>query len=342
MRLYYRHILYYYTHILYYYTHIIIPMFKTITELNKRTRRVGANREAVLFAEPHDERQYCNLVWDILGYGTVEKTRNGTTLAVFGAGMHFSLEDGVLPLLTTKRVAWVTCLKELLWFVRGSTDNAVLKSQGVHIWDGNASREFLDGCGLTQLQENDLGPVYGHQWRHFNAPYATCDTDYSGQGVDQLEQIIAMLKDPAQRTSRRMVMSAWNPQQLEEMALPPCHVLVQFNVSAGDRLSCAMYQRSGDIGLGVPFNIASYALLTHLLAHHCGLRAHEFVYHLGNAHIYEDHLSALKLQIEREPHPFPTVKIVGAPKERIEDYIPADFVVRNYVCHGTIKMQMTA
>lgn len=317
-------------------------MFKTITELNKRTRRVGANREAVLFAEPHDERQYCNLVWDILGYGTVEKTRNGTTLAVFGAGMHFSLEDGVLPLLTTKRVAWVTCLKELLWFVRGSTDNAVLKSQGVHIWDGNASRDFLDCRGLTQLQENDLGPVYGHQWRHFNAPYATCDTDYSGQGVDQLEQIIAMLKDPAQRTSRRMVMSAWNPQQLEEMALPPCHVLVQFNVSAGDRLSCAMYQRSGDIGLGVPFNIASYALLTHLLAHHCGLRAHEFVYHLGNAHIYEDHLSALKLQIEREPHPFPTVKIVGAPKERIEDYIPADFVVRNYVCHGTIKMQMTA
>lgn len=317
-------------------------MFKTITELNKRTRRVGANRDAVLSAEPHDERQYCNLVWDILGYGTVEKTRNGTTLAVFGAGMHFSLENGVLPLLTTKRVAWVTCLKELLWFVSGSTDNAVLKSQGVHIWDGNASREFLDGRGLTHLQENDLGPVYGHQWRHFNAPYANCDTDYSGQGVDQLEQIIAMLKDPAQRTSRRMVMSAWNPQQLEEMALPPCHVLVQFNVSAGDRLSCALYQRSGDVGLGVPFNIASYALLTHLLAHHCGLRAHEFVYHLGNAHIYEDHLSALKLQIERDPYPFPTVKIVDAPKERIDDYIPADFVVHDYVCHGTIKMQMTA
>ena len=317
-------------------------MFKTITELNKRTRRVGANREAVLPAEPHDERQYCNIVWDILGYGTVEKTRNGTTLAVFGAGMHFSLEDGVLPLLTTKRVAWVTCLKELLWFVRGSTDNAVLKSQGVHIWDGNASREFLDGRGLTQMRENDLGPVYGHQWRHFNAPYANCDTDYSGQGVDQLGQIIAMLKDPAQRTSRRMVLSAWNPQQLDEMALPPCHVLMQFNVSAGNLLSCALYQRSGDVGLGVPFNIASYALLTHLLAHHCGLRAHEFVYHLGNAHIYEEHVSALKLQIEREPNPFPTVKIVGAPKDRIEDYIPADFVVNNYVCHGTIKMNMLA
>jgi thymidylate synthase len=317
-------------------------MLQSITYLNKRTRRIGKNRDAVLAAEPHDERQYCNLVWDVLGYGTMEETRNGKTRSVFGAGMHFSLDGGVLPLLTTKRVAWVTCLKELLWFIRGSTDNAVLKTQGVHIWDDNASREFLDGRGLSNLREGDLGPVYGHQWRHFNAPYTSCDTDYSGQGVDQLGAIIEMLKDPAQRTSRRMIMSAWNPQQLDEMALPPCHVLVQFNVSSGDRLSCAMYQRSGDIGLGVPFNIASYALLTHLLAHHCGLKAHEFVYHLGNAHIYEEHLSALEEQIEREPYPFPTVKIVGAPKESIDEYIPADFVVRNYVCHGPIKMKMKA
>jgi thymidylate synthase len=317
-------------------------MLQSITYLNKRTRRIGTNRDAVLAAEPHDERQYCNLVWDVLGYGTTEETRNGKTRAVFGAGMHFSLDGGVLPLLTTKRVAWVTCLKELLWFIRGSTDNAVLKTQGVHIWDDNASREFLDGRGLPHLREGDLGPVYGHQWRHFNAPYTSCDADYSGQGVDQLGAIIEMLKDPAQRTSRRMIMSAWNPQQLDEMALPPCHVLVQFNVSAGNRLSCAMYQRSGDIGLGVPFNIASYALLTHLLAHHCGLKAHEFVYHLGNAHIYEEHMSALGEQIGREPYPFPTVKIVGAPKESIDEYIPADFVVRNYVCHGPIKMKMKA
>jgi thymidylate synthase len=316
-------------------------MFQTITELNKRSRRIGANRDAVLCcAEPHDERQYCNLVWDVLGYGSTEQTRNGVTRSVFGAGMHFSLEGNVLPLLTTKRVAWVTCLKELLWFIRGSTDNAILKTQGVRIWDGNASREFLDSRGLSNLRENDLGPVYGHQWRHFNAPYSSCDADYAGQGVDQLGEIIAMLKDPAQRTSRRMVLSAWNPQQLNEMALPPCHVLMQFNVSCGDRLSCAMYQRSGDIGLGVPFNIASYALLTHLLAHHCGLRAHDFVYHLGNAHIYEEHVPALTAQIEREPHPFPKINIVGEPKERIEDYCPADFVVQDYVCHGPIKMDM--
>ena len=317
-------------------------MFKTITELNKRSRRVGLNREAIIPAEPHDERQYCNLVCDVLRYGTIERSRNGITRSVFGAGMHFSLDNGVLPLLTTKRVAWVTCLKELLWFIHGRTDNAVLKSQGVHIWDENASREFLDNRGLTHLRENDLGPVYGHQWRHFNAPYVNCDTDYSDQGVDQLEKIITMLKDPAQRTSRRMILSAWNPQQLDEMALPPCHVLMQFNVSSGNLLSCALYQRSGDIGLGVPFNIASYALLTHLLAHHCGLRAHEFIYHLGNAHIYEDHASALEAQIEREPYTFPTLKIVGLPKDSIEDYIPADFVVQNYVSHGAIKMKMSA
>jgi thymidylate synthase len=263
-------------------------------------------------------------------------------MSVFGAGMHFSLRGGIIPLLTTKRVAWVTCLKELLWFIRGCTDNAILKEQGVHIWDANARREFLDGRGLTHLRENDLGPVYGHQWRHFNAPYTGCDTDYSGKGVDQLASIIATLKDPAQRTSRRMVMSAWNPQQLDEMALPPCHVLVQFNVSEGDLLSCALYQRSGDVGLGVPFNIASYALLTHLLAHHCGLRAHEFIYTVGNAHIYEEHICALQLQIEREPYPFPVLEIIGGPKERIEDYIPADFVVRNYTYHPPIKMEMKA
>lgn len=317
-------------------------MFKTLTEYSKRTRRIGKNRDAVLPTDSHDERQYSNLIWDILGYGTVEKTRNGTTMSVFGAGMHFSLRDGILPLLTTKRVAWVTCLKELLWFIRGCTDNAILKEQGVHIWDANASREFLDGRGLTQLRENDLGPVYGHQWRHFNAPYIGCDADYSGKGVDQLAGIIATLKDPAQRTSRRMVMSAWNPQQLDEMALPPCHVLVQFNVSEGDLLSCALYQRSGDVGLGVPFNIASYALLTHLLAHHCGLRAHEFIYNVGNAHIYEEHVSALQGQVEREPYPFPVLEIIGGPKERIEDYIPADFVVRNYTYHAAIKMEMKA
>jgi thymidylate synthase len=264
--------------------------------------------------------------------------RNGGTKAVYGAAMHFSLENGRLPLLTTKRVAWKTCLKELLWFIKGSTNNVELRNNGVHIWDGNGSREFLDSRGLNHLAENDLGPVYGHQWRHFNAAYTDCQTDYSGKGVDQLQYVINCLKDPEQRSSRRIVMSAWNPCQLAEMALPPCHVLCQFNV-LGDRLSCSLYQRSGDIGLGVPFNIASYSFLTHLLAKHCGLVAHEFVYFLGNAHIYDDHFDALEEQIKRSPKSFPSISIARQ-CESIEEYKMEDFIVEGYEPHGKIVMEM--
>jgi thymidylate synthase len=316
-------------------------MLQTVSDLNKRLKRPSRSESSHL-AESHDERQYCNLVWDILEKGTLEQSRNGPTWSVFGAAMHFSLENNTLPLLTTKRVAWMTCLKELLWFIKGSTDNRILKEQGVHIWDANSNRAFLDSAGLSHLKEDDLGPIYGHQWRHFNAPYHDYETDYSGKGVDQLANVIALLKDPDQRTSRRIVMSAWNPQQLSEMALPPCHVLVQFNVTNGKNLSCSLYQRSGDVGLGVPFNIASYSLLTHLLAHHCGLVAHDLVYVLGNAHIYEEHVAALEMQVTREPFQFPCISISGSPKSDINDYIPSDFVLKGYSCHDTVKMLMKA
>ena len=234
----------------------------------------------------HDENQYLNLIDDILIYGTDETGRNGVARTVFGSAMHFSLKNEILPLLTTKKVAYKTCLKELLWFIKGSTDNKELKSQNVKIWNDNASREFLDSRGLYENEEDDLGPVYGHQWRHFNAEYSNCKADYSDKGVDQLKYIIDNLKVPVNRNSRRLVMSAWNPVQLDEMALPPCHILVQFNVVDNDKLSCSLYQRSGDVGLGVPFNIASYSILTHLIAKHCDLKATDFNYFLGNAHIY--------------------------------------------------------
>lgn len=276
-----------------------------------------------------EEQQYLNLIRLILEHGDSTKGRNGTTKNVFGIMMRFSLSNNTLPLLTTKKVAWKTCLKELLWFIRGSTENKELTDQGVHIWDAN--------CNDT----SDLGPIYGHQWRHFNAPYTGSGTDYTGCGVDQLQNIITMLKDPEQRTSRRMVMSAWNPCQLSEMALPPCHVLCQFHVSQGNRLSCALYQRSGDVGLGVPFNIASYSFLTHLLAHHCGLVAHEFVHVIGDAHIYDDHEEPLKVQIERDAKPFPTVSIRKT-CETIEEYTIDDFIVSDYVSHGQIKMDVRA
>jgi thymidylate synthase len=302
-----------------------------------------------------EEQQYLDLIKDILLRGTWEEGRNGKTKSIFGSMMRFSLADGKIPILTTKKTAWKTCLKELLWFIRGETDNTLLKEQGVHIWDGNSTREFLDSRGLTRYEVDELGPIYGRQWRHFNAPYITNKERKMAEclpeseqayynvkgGVDQLQQIIDALKDPAQRTSRRLVMTAWNPCQLDDMALPPCHILCQFNVHNGDQLSCAMYQRSNDEACGTPFNIASYSFLTHLIAKHCGLQAYEFVYFKGNCHIYEEHIEGAKLQITREPYPFPTVSIKQV-RDNINDYQVDDFILENYQHHDPIKFQMVA
>jgi thymidylate synthase len=285
----------------------------------------------------HDEHQYIALIEDIINYGTMVEGRNGNALTTYGAAMHFDLENNRIPVLTTKKVAIKTCIKELIWFIRGKTDNKILKSQNVHIWDDNGSRDFLNSRGLTNLEEDDLGPVYGHQWRHFNAKYSSCNEDYSGKGVDQLAYIINCLKDPKERYSRRLVMSAWNPTQLDEMALPPCHVLAQFNV-INDELSCSLYQRSGDVGLGVPFNIASYSVLTHILAKHCNLKAKEFVYYLGNCHIYDDHINELKEQVLRKPFEFPIINIIK--KDEIDNYELEDIEINNYNFHPPIKMKM--
>ena len=318
-------------------------MLKSVTEYNKYRRTIPTPNPnpANQFPMRHEENQYLNLIEDILSEGTKEEGRNGATLVVIGAAMHFSLNDRRVPFLTTKRLAWKTCLKELLWFIRGDTDNALLQAQNVHIWDGNASREFLDSRGLVHRPEGDLGPIYGFQWRNFGGDYegSNDDKDRLRKGVDQLQSVIDALKDPERRTSRRLLISAWNPCQLHEMALPPCHVLMQFHVTDGTRLSCSLYQRSGDVGLGVPFNIASYSMLTHLIAHHCGLDAHEFVYHLGNAHIYDDHVDALKEQLQREPHDFPQIAI-RALHDDIDDYQVGDFEVQGYQCHDAIPMTM--
>jgi len=303
----------------------------------------------------HEEYQYLNLLENILENGIWEEGRNGKTKSIFGNSMRFSLKDGKIPILTTKKTAWKTCLKELLWFIRGETDNRLLKEQGVHIWDANASREFLDSRGLTLTREDLIGAGYGYQWRFFNANYncftgkRLLDDDPNDvhrerkefKGVDQLQQIIEVLKDPNQRSSRRLIMSAWNPAQLDQMALPPCHILCQFSVKNGDELSCAMYQRSNDEACGTSFNIASYSFLTHLLAKHCGLKANEFVYFKGDCHIYEDHIEGIKTQLTREPYPFPTVSIKQI-RENINDYQVEDFKIHNYQHHPQIKFQMVA
>ena len=291
-----------------------------------------------------EEEQYLNLIREILDRGTWEEGRNGKTKSIFGASMRFSLANGQIPILTTKKTAWKTCLKELLWFVRGSTDNKLLQEQGVHIWDGNTTREFLDSRALNHYREGLIGPGYGFQWRHFGGDYDSSNAgvqDGGVKGVDQLQQIIDALKDPAQRTSRRLIMSAWNPCQLDEMALPPCHILCQFNVHDGNKLSCMMLQRSCDFFLGIPFNIASYSLLTHLIAKHCGLEAYEFVHFMGNCHLYENAIDAAELQIQRKPYPFPTVSIKQV-RENINDYQLDDFEIHNYQSHEAIKVAMVA
>lgn len=311
-----------------------------------------------------EEEQYLGLVQYIMENGTDETTRNGETRSIFGATLRFSLQGGQLPLLTTKRVAWKTALTELLWMIRGQTHNQLLQNKDVHIWDGNSTREYLDTAGLEHYEEGELGPIYGWQMRKFNAKY-TCekmkkqqakgkqdevkdeakgkpeDEEVEGKGVDQLQYVIDLLKNPETRSSRRIVMSYWNPCQLDEMALPPCHCFVQFHVSEGTRLSCAVTMRSNDMFLGQPFNIASYCFLTHLLAKHCGLETHEFFLFVGNCHIYKDHFGAVRQQLSRDSLPFPLLHI-GCKKDRIEDYEVEDFTVLDYQHHAPLFAPMAA
>jgi thymidylate synthase len=291
-----------------------------------------------------NESQYLELLKLILDKGTVEEGRNGKTKSIFGHSMRFSLENNTIPILTTKKMAWKTCLKELLWFIHGDTDAKILEKDGVNIWNGNSRREYLDSQNLHLYPEGMLGPIYGYQWRFFNASY-NCFTgkpitdDHPFNGFDQLHHIIEQLKNEKTRTSRRLILTAWNPKQIDKMALPPCHIMCQFNVHDGNKLSCAMYQRSGDCFLGVPFNITSYCFLTHLIAKHCGLEAYEFVHFLGNVHLYESHIDAAKEQIEKIPYAFPTLNIKEK-RENINDYEVSDFEIIGYQCHGSIKAKM--
>jgi len=292
----------------------------------------------------HEEHQYINLIQNIIDNGHLETGRNGITKSIFGYMMRFSLRENKIPILTTKKVAWKTCLKELFWFIKGDTNNKHLQQQNVHIWDANSSKEFMhENRGLTQYADGLIGPCYGFQWRHFNAPYDTNTgnplINTNEKFTDQLNYIIEQLKNPATRNSRRLIMTAWNPNQLEMMSLPPCHLLCQFNVHNGKYLSCSLYQRSCDVGLGASFNIASYSFLTHLLAKHCGLEPFEFIHFIGNAHIYESHLEPLQRQINNIPFEFPTLEITNL-RENIEDYTIEDFIINNYKSYENIKMDI--
>jgi len=284
-----------------------------------------------------EEQQYLALIERILATGSRRGDRTGTgTLSVFGAQMRFSLRGGAFPLLTTKKVFLRGIAEELFWFVKGSTSAKELQDKNVRIWDGNSTREYLDSIGLKDREEGDLGPVYGFQWRHCGAEYTNMHADYTGKGVDQLAEVIDSLKNNP--NSRRHIICSWAPCDLPKMALPPCHCLCQFYVADGE-LSCQLYQRSADMGLGVPFNIASYALLTCMIAQVTGLKPGEFIHTLGDAHVYLNHVDALKQQVARSPTEFPKLTL-NPDVKKIEDFCWQDVTVSDYNPQGKIKMDM--
>ncbi|XP_015576677.1 putative bifunctional dihydrofolate reductase-thymidylate synthase isoform X1 [Ricinus communis] len=283
----------------------------------------------------HDEYMYLRLAEQIISNGTLKDDRTGTgTLSKFGGQMQYNLRKS-FPLLTTKRVFWMGVVEELLWFISGSTNAKVLQEKGIHIWDGNASRDYLDSIGLKDIEESDLGPIYGFQWRYFGARYTDMHADYSGQGFDQLVDVIDKIK--SKPDDRCIILRSWNPSDLKLMAFPPCHMFAQFYVANGE-LSCQMYQRSADIGLGVPFNIAFYALLTCIIAHVCALVPGDFIHLIGDARVCTTHIGPLQKQLQKLPTPFPILRINPAKKD-IDSFEASDFQLIGYDPHEYIDMK---
>ena len=255
-------------------------------------------------------KQYLEILRDVMENGQDADNRTGIyARKVFGRQMRFDLREG-FPLVTTKKVFLKGIIHELIWLLSGETNIKYLTDNGVHIWD-----EWAD-------KDGNLGPVYGAQWRNFN-----------GQGIDQISDVIERIKNNPQ--DRRLIVTAWNPAQIEEMALPPCHAFFQFDVTPDGYLNCQLYQRSCDMFLGVPFNIASYSLLTMMIAQVCGLKAGEFVHTLGNAHVYSNHFEQVQTQLTREPYPLPKMKLNPEVKN-IFDFKYEDFELVDYQCHGKL------
>jgi dihydrofolate reductase/thymidylate synthase len=289
-----------------------------------------------------EEQNYLDLMKEIIDNGVPSGDRTGTgTNSLFGRMLKYNIRDGTLPLLTSKRTFIRGIIEEMLFFVSGNTDCTKLQEKGIHIWDGNTTREFLDNRGLNHLPVGDMGAGYGFQWKHFGADYKDCKTDYKDQGFDQIQNVINLIKNNPE--SRRILISGWNPPDLHKMALPPCHLSYQFYVNVDKKeLSCLLYQRSSDYFLANNYNAIGAIILTHMLAHICGLKTGEFTHFLGDTHIYSNHMEQCEKQMKRSTHPFPTLILNPSNREikDITDFQYKDFKVVNYYPHPTIKADM--
>jgi thymidylate synthase len=293
------------------------------------------------------EEGYLQLLKDTLNDGEKRDTRNGLVVSRFGCMMNFKSIGTSFPLLTTKKMFFRGIVEELLWFLRGSTNAKELQDKGIHIWDGNSSREYLDSIGKQEYAVGELGPVYGWQWKHFGKTYNDNNISVSSVGIDQIKYVIEELQKD--NNSRRAVLSAWNPVDLEKMALPPCHILYVFYKNKGG-ISCHMTMRSSDLFLGLPFNIASTALLTHIIAKVLYMKPCEISLSLCDAHIYEEHIEKVNIQIQKEAYEMPSLKIMKEPpslESSIEEKLKwigeldyDDFVLDNYESHESIKAVM--
>ena len=288
----------------------------------------------------YSEVQYINLCNKILEEGVTKQDRTGTgTVSSFGNKIEFNINDGFVPMMTTKRLAWKSCINELLWFLRGSTNVKELQDVKCNIWNGNTSKEYKESVGLGHLLPEDCGKIYGFNWRHFGAEYKDCYTDYTGKGFDQIEYLVNELKNNP--NSRRLLLNSWDPTSMKEGILPPCHMAAQFYVD-GDKLSCQMYQRSADVFLGVPFNIFSYTVLTYILAMKTGLKPHKLIMVFGDTHIYNDHIEQVKIQVERNILTKPLLKLSDSIKNKDwKDITINDFEVIGYFSHPSIKANMS-
>lgn len=288
----------------------------------------------------HEENKYLNLMEELIYKGDYRKTRNGFTYSLFGKSLEFDISQS-FPLLTTKKVFFRGIIEELLFFLNGKTDSKVLESIGVNIWKGNTTKEFIESRKLN-YREGDMGPMYGFNWLHFGAKYEGCDADYSNKGFNQLDQVLKLLKEDP--TSRRIIMTTYNPAVAEEGVLYPCHgIVVQFyvNVKNGiNYVSCSMTQRSADIACGVPYNIASYAALVYMICKYLGdnYKPDKLIMNLGDVHLYEEHIKEALIQIKRKPYDFPKLEINEYTK--IEELKYEDFKLIEYKSHEALKYIM--